>query len=311
MSDAQQEQVKVCHFSDLHLPLPEAISPSRLVGKRLFGYANLRFRRAKTHRRRAFVDLLGAMSAENADMVVFTGDMTNFSLACEFQQANGLFADAGLTREKLLVVPGNHDRYTVGADLGSAFESEVLPWLPSGFLRSGGYPIVRKVGPVVFAALDTAVWRSVVRDAGRIDRGQMARLRRALADDSMQECWPVVLMHHPPFRREPPLRNFLSGLAGAERLLDALSGRDATVLHGHIHRLSRRRLGGLDIIGVPSASNDSGNEDRQLAYHVYTFSRHGLVDAEIVRHWPGEADRGKRFERLSLPASIGIQGGAG
>jgi hypothetical protein len=108
-------------------------------------------------------------------------------------------------------------------------------------------------------------------------------------------------MHHPPFRLTGALnRDYRTGLVGCERFVAALNGRSATVLHGHLHHLARRAVAGLDVIGTPSASNDCGRPDLQLAYCVYSFDRSGLADAEVVRLWPDRA-RENRVERLALP----------
>jgi 3',5'-cyclic AMP phosphodiesterase CpdA len=266
----------------------------------------MRFLRGKTHKLDAFVHLLGRLVSERADLVVMTGDVSNLSLPFEFFEADRLFRDAGLSPENTLVMPGNHDRYTMGADMGEAFEQHMAPWMPNGFSRGDGYPIVKKVGPIFVAALDTAVWRTGIRDAGRVAAEQMERMIDLLNSDSMRVYWPVIAMHHPPFRRQEAFyKDFMSGLVGADKLVQALSGRPATVLHGHMHALSRRRVGGLDVIGVPSASNDKGDHVRQLSYHVYTFSRDGLEKAESVRYWPNEDGVNGRFERVLIPETVG------
>ncbi len=302
MPSDQDARVRICHFSDLHLPLSGSVLPHQLVGKRFLGYGNIRFLRGKTHKREAFVRLLGCLASEEADFVVMTGDVTNLALPFEFAEAEQLFRDAGLTPQNTLVIPGNHDRYTMGADMGAAFEQQMAHWMPDGFSRGEGYPIVRKVGPIAIVALDTAVWRVGTRDAGRVEDGQMERMIEALSSDSIRACWPVISMHHPPFRREENFyKDFMSGLVGTEKLIQALDGRSATVLHGHMHAFSRRRIGDLDVIGVPSASNDKGDEISQLAFHVYTFSRNGLEEAQSVRYWPDEHGEEGRFERIPFP----------
>jgi hypothetical protein len=99
----------------------------------------------------------------------------------------------------------------------------------------------------------------------------------------------------------------MSGLVGVDKFTQTMNGRSATVLHGHTHGLSSRRIEGLDVMGVPSASNDTGDPIRQLAYHVYTFTRSGLEKAESVRYWPDDGGGKGRFERLLIPDTT--QGG--
>ncbi|MCP4199252.1 MAG: metallophosphoesterase [Proteobacteria bacterium] len=308
MPSAKDARVRICHFSDLHLPLTQSVPPQRLVGKRLLGYGNIRFLRGKTHKPEAFVHLLEHLVGEQGDFVVMTGDVSNLALPFEFAEADRLFRDAGLRPENTLVIPGNHDRYTMGADLGEAFEKQMAPWLPHAFSRADGYPIVQKVGPIALMALDTAVWRMGIRDAGLVNSRQMERMADILNGDRMHGYWPVIAMHHPPFRRHGTFyKDFMSGLVGGDKLPRMMNGRSATVLHGHMHEFSRRRVEGLDVIGVPSASNDTGDQLRQLAYHVYTFTCRGLEKAESVRYWPDDGGGKGRFERLPIPDNV--QGG--
>ena len=302
MVDETKEQIRVCHFSDLHLPLSDRIRLNRLVGKRCLGYVNLRFLRGQKYKLAPFVTMLQEIAREQVDLVIMTGDLTSLALDMEFEQAGRILLDAGLQPEKTIIVPGNHDRYTFGADLSCAFEKGMERWLSPGFVRAQDYPIIQKVGPVVVAALDTAVWRNPIRSAGYIGPDQIERLVSALDRDELRGCWPVIAMHHPPFRlRQARLRDFKDGLDGLEALLRALDHRRATILHGHLHRLSRRHKAGLEVIGVPSASHDAGNESGQMAYHIYTFGRGGLLHAEAVRHWPSGTNDKPLFERMELP----------
>lgn len=302
MNRPTKRQIRICHFSDLHLPLPEPAPLWRLVGKRCLGYPNLKFIRGKTYRLDAFEPLLEQMAGEQADLVVMTGDLSSLAFGFEFKQIDRLFRRYGLTPDTTVVLPGNHDRYTIGADLTGAFEKGMAPWLATGFDRDGGYPISTTVGPVTVYALDTARWRNPVRAAGYIAPNQILRLLEKMESDSSGDTWPVIAMHHPPFHLAPArLRDYRNGLDGLDRFIDALKTKNATVLHGHLHKFSRRQINGLDVIGVPSASNDSGTETSQLAYHVYTFAPEGLVKAEAVRHWPRNQTPQTRFERIELP----------
>ncbi|MDD5309901.1 MAG: metallophosphoesterase [Deltaproteobacteria bacterium] len=303
---AASETVRICHFSDLHLPLQERVPLMRLVGKRGLGYANLRILRGKTHKLAAFEALLKRAASEKADLTIVTGDVANLAVEFEYAFIDRLLRAGGLDPARTLVLPGNHDRYTLGSDLVSAFETGMRDWLPPGFDRRAGYPIVRAVGPVLVLGLDTAVWRNAVRSSGRVDPAQVKRLRAALGGEDARGRWPVIALHHPPFRREGRLlRDYRAGLEGAKLLTGALAGVRATVLHGHLHELSRRAMGGLDIIGVTSASNDRGKAKMQLAYHLYTFDGTGLRSAVAVRHWP-DRPAADRFERTDLPDEVPV-----
>ena len=292
--------IRIGHFSDLHLPLGRAVHPRQLAGKRLLGYLNLRFNRSKTHKLDAFAVLLAELVKERPDFTIMTGDLTSLAFEFEFAAIDELFRSAGLQPETTLIIPGNHDRYALLADIRCAFERSLAAWLPEGFSRSSGYPLCRLAPPVAIFGLDTAVWRNPIRAAGHLSAEQIARLRELLESARAQALFPIIAMHHPPFHlRRTWLRDYRSGLDGGDDLLTALSNRVCTVLHGHLHAFSRRRIQNLDVIGVPAASNDASCESRQLAYHVYTFSREGLKTAEGVRYWPRRSTG--QFERYALP----------
>ncbi len=300
---ASEKISTIAHVSDLHLPLSGTVPVGKLLGKRALGYANLRLFRS-SHQIEHLASLLQGLKAEDPDLVVVTGDLSSLSLASEFARLDRLFEAAGLRPKSTLVLPGNHDRYTPGADRSGAFEHGMRRWLPEGFRRENGYPIVLRVGPVTVVGLDTAIWRGAYRAAGHIERSQHQRLgkllRRMPAGDPL-----VIAMHHPPYRlRGPLLHHHRAGLAGYDRLLDTLASRPAVVLYGHMHRFDRRRIGNADVIGVSSASSDTGERATQLAFHLYRFDATGLIQAQVVHHWPNAHDPKMRWERTDLPVDV-------
>ena len=291
---------RICHLSDLHLPLREEARPYELANKRALGWLNLKLNRGSAHRLDVLEGLLSSVGEEGADLHVVTGDLTNLALDRELADVGALLARFGLTPDNTMIVPGNHDRYTIAADLSSAFERGFRAFAEGDLGRTRSYPRTRILGPIALAALDTAVWRGPIRAAGRLDAVQADRLAAFLDSPEAADLWPVIAMHHPPFELTGAiLRQYRVGLAGYEHLSRALAGHEGTIIHGHLHELSRRAVGGFDAIGVPSASHDAGDAVAQAAYHVYAFDRAGLLDATVVRFWP-DAGGGRR-ERVPLP----------
>jgi 3',5'-cyclic AMP phosphodiesterase CpdA len=292
--------ITIAHLSDLHLPLPGRLGALDLLNKRLLGWANLRLLRSGTHRLEPFKLLLSRVVELDPDLVLISGDLTNLALPAEYKQIDQLLGQAGLKPETTLLLPGNHDRYTPQADQSGAFETGLARWLPAGFDRDGGWPLTRELGPVQVIGLDTAVWRGPIRAAGRLSRAQLQRLKRVLHESQTDGRHRVIALHHAPFALDGVLnQDYRSGLTGRKLLMSLLGDRPTTLLHGHLHRLGRRRLGSHEIIGVPSASNDTGRIDSQLACHLLTFDAQGLVRAKALRIWP---DRGRdSVERVELP----------
>jgi 3',5'-cyclic AMP phosphodiesterase CpdA len=299
---SRSKPLRVVHLSDLHLPLREEARPHELANKRALGWLNLKLNRGRAHRLEILEGLLAGVAEERADLHVVTGDLTNLALDREFADTARLLDRFGLTPENTALLPGNHDRYTITADLDATFERGFRAFFEEDLGRTRDYPRTRIAGPVAFAALDTAVWRGPLRAAGRIDAPQIDRLLAFLDGADAAGLWPVIAMHHPPYALEGDFaRQYRVGLAGHELLARALDGRRGTILHGHLHAFVRREVGGFDAVGVTSASHDAGAGDAQAAYHVYAFDRAGMLDASAVRFWPG-ADGG-RLERRPLPAA--------
>ena len=300
----KSKPVVICHFSDLHLLPDRPVPVFQLLNKRMLGFANLKLNRGRTHKEEYLTHLIRKAASENADMTVVTGDFTSLSLDFEFEKISRMLKLAGLAPEKTMVLPGNHDRYTMLADKHRAFERGMAEFLPAGFAQNPVYPLVRTVGNVCLLGLDTAVWRGPVRAAGAIDDKAVQRVRDILSSDEMRPLTKVVALHHPPIHRgNHMLKNYRTGFDGYGRLLSALPP-ETLVIHGHTHIAARSRAGGVDIIGVPSASNNTGDVRTQLAYNKYTFNPDGTYLAEAVRFWPSEDGRDIRSERVILPDEL-------
>ena len=285
MSGTDTNITTITHISDFHLPISGTIPIHKLFSKRVLGWANLTFNRGKTHLQAPFVKLLDHLVAQHASFCVATGDFVNLALDREFAHLAQLFKERGFTSETLLCIPGNHDRYTPGAQFRGDFEKHFSEWLPFPD-TSRQYPTIKIVGHAAVIGLNTAVWRGPIRAAGRLSKRQLNRLKKIL-DNLPQEQTPIIAMHHPPFSiGRNRMKQYLDGMQRFERLMNLLQHRNAVVIHGHIHVLSDRMVGDVRVIGVPSASNDIGNSEKQLAYNTLRIGPEGLIDASTTRYWP-------------------------
>ena len=302
-TSSSKNRIVICHFSDLHLVPDRPIDWSRLLSKRALGFANLKFNRGRTHKEEFLMRLMAEVAKENADCTLVTGDFTSLALDFEFEKISRMFRLAGLKPERTMVLPGNHDRYTRAADTRRAFERGMSDWLPEGFATRGQYPLVRHLGNVCLIGMDTAVWRGPVRAAGEVDTASVSRMGAILNSPENRSQMHVIAMHHPPFRRsDGVLKDFRTGLVGWKRMLRVIPG-NALILHGHTHVASRRRDGRFDIVGVPSASNNTGNDATQLAYNKYSIEADGAYVVEAVRFRPTADGREIRSERTVMPDS--------
>lgn len=311
MNPETTNSIKICHISDLHLPLTQSVPREKFLGKRLLGYANLRLNRGQTHKRDAFEALLAHLVAAKPSLTVISGDMVNLALDFEFKEVADILTQNGFTSDNLFIIPGNHDRYTPGAWFRNDFEKYLASWLPKNFRRNSDYPLSKKIGPILLVGLDTATWRGPIRAAGRLSDKQQNKLIQLLDDEGKSDTsggsdtnagvFPIIVMHHPPFEVTGKLfKHYRDGLEDCNRIFDILGGRKAAILHGHIHRRSRIRVDNTEVFGVPSASNDTGQEERQLAYHTYTITGTGVESAVATVLWPGASPQAHRFETVDI-----------
>jgi 3',5'-cyclic AMP phosphodiesterase CpdA len=257
----------LAHLSDPHLaPLPEPRA-LELAGKRVTGYLNWRLRRGAHHRRAVLDAIVGDIVSVAPDHVAATGDLINLSLPAEYAPAREFLAHLG-TPDRVSVVPGNHDVYVRGGEelLLSGWREYLTGDRPGG----SPFPFLRRRGPVAIVGLSTALPTLPFFATGRVGKDQLARLDALLAELPAQQCFRVILIHHPPAGPRPWLRR----LEDAEAFRAVLARRGAElILSGHDHVAARNEIAGpngqIPVVQVPSTSAPFGDRHGAGAYNLY------------------------------------------
>lgn len=225
--------MKIVHFGDLHCWNQRPVWNDSLYPKRPLGLINLWLNRRKKFPPAAGEQVVQAILDEEADLVVFSGDMSTQSAKAEFERAAQLFAPL---QEKwgdhFFVIPGNHDRYTPRSVKKRLYENH----FPYGALD----PVRRLRSLELHAA-----WAVVGFDAsepfrfrsnGRMDKAlaEALKIELALHQTAGRQ---VILVGHFPYdtpRQHPEKWNH--DLIGKEHLRDVLQAfPPAVYLHGHKH----------------------------------------------------------------------------
>lgn len=230
--------MKILHFSDLHV-WRRALDLRDPAFKRFLGFANLILRRG-----RAFPPSVSQLVVEeilrsDADVVVFSGDLTTTALAVEFRMARELFAPI---REKwgdrFLLIPGNHDRYTPAA-LRRRFYEDSFPY---ALTVEPSRPVSSRIiagnggGHVAFVGFDAAVPRRV-ESTGFFSSSVGAALDAELALHETQRRRVVLIGHFPYAAPRDVHTKHGHRLIGVERLIEIVARRKPVLyLHGHKHR---------------------------------------------------------------------------
>jgi len=298
--------MRIAHLSDLHLLSLEGAVPFRLLNKRLTGYANLRFYRKSVHRPFAAEAAAREIRRLEPDHVVITGDVSNLALEVEFGLVRSFLDDTlGLPPDRVSLVPGNHDAYTMGSHRTQRFGRFFAPYLSSDLadISSGtGFPYVRLRGPVAFVGLSTAVPRPPFVASGTLGDVQLQALEKVLDNPEVRARTLVLLQHHPWHNPPGFAKRLLEGLsdATAEGLLLRRVER-GLLLHGHLHRRIHRTLatdrGHIDAIGATSASLLHDSDERMAGFNLYEIREGQPISATSHRLVLG----GDTFRQVDIP----------
>lgn len=303
--------MKIAHISDLHVLALEDATPLRLMNKRFTGWVNLKLRRAHEHQAHALHAVARAIrERDDIDHVVVTGDLTNLALESEFDAAHAFLRDElRLDPSRVSVIPGNHDAYTHGAHRSRRFEHTFGEYITNdlpgaaAMAEPSAFPFVRLRGEVAFIGLSSAVPKPPMMAAGELGNLQRLALHAVLAHAEVRARFPVLLLHHPWHPPPSPVKALLDGLEDRDALREVLDEVPrGLLLHGHLHRRMRRRLGTsrgyLDAIGATSASLVHHDPNRTSGFNLYEVEAGQLARVESFRL----DERGARFEPAAIPS---------
>ena len=266
---------RLAHFSDVHLaPLPTPRLRD-LVSKRLIGYANWRFNRAREMTAQSLDRLLADMRAHNPDHIVVTGDLANIALLEEFEAARRWLELLGPPAD-VTVIPGNHDAYVPGVD--RHYRRLWAPWMNGDDVDPGEdarFPFIRRRNGVALIGVSSAVASAPFMATGRIGHDQAAKLTAVLEETSAEGLARIVLIHHPPKLMD--WRGFTRRLTDAGRFRSVIQKAGAElILHGHDHRAITMTIAGRDgpvpVAGAAAGSGPPAGGAKPGGYAIHEIS---------------------------------------
>jgi 3',5'-cyclic AMP phosphodiesterase CpdA len=296
----------LAHLSDPHLspmPRPKLVE---LIGKRAVGYFNWRTRRGIHHSPDFLSALVADMKKRGFDHLAVTGDLVNLGLPDEYNLARR-FLDSLGEGKNVSMVPGNHDAYVRGTallhiDLWKEYIAGDGPAQNAG-IAGAAFPFLRRRGDLAIIGLSTAIPTAPFLATGKLGTAQLMEFERLLKITKEEHRFRVVLIHHPPAGIHSPHEVLTD--AKAFRAAIAREGAEL-VLHGHKHKAMMQKItgpdGGVNVVGVPSASNPGSNPERGGAYNIYRIGgKAGAWSCEMESYGfaPGSAGIAKiRSARL-------------
>lgn len=274
--DPSEPGYTFAHLTDPHLTTPDGADLGDLCNKRILGYLSWRRRRRHIHRPEVLEALVADLSDSAAQHLAITGDLTQLGLPAECGAARRWLESLG-PKERISLVPGNHDRYVT-----SVWRETVGQWEP--FVASdepdsvglAAFPTLRVRGPVAFIGLSSACATAPFLATGKVGAMQCRRLAERLKHAAEQGLCRVVLIHHPPVPGGYKWRKRLTDARAVDEVIQE-HGADL-VLHGHTHRTTISRLegpggAGVPVIGLSSASAADLRADRTARYSLWTVAK--------------------------------------
>ncbi len=181
--------MRLVHLSDIHFWQYE-FNPLRLLSKRLLGTASLFLGRARRFRLERAPELVKRVSSLDPDHILITGDLTTTALPGEFRAARSVLAAWLKDAERVTIIPGNHDRYTIRAHRSRRFEHFFGKFSPQH-----AYPWLRRLDDRT-AILGLDPTRPFISARGKLPGHQLERAREIL-----RESGPIprllIACHYP------------------------------------------------------------------------------------------------------------------
>jgi 3',5'-cyclic AMP phosphodiesterase CpdA len=236
--------MRIAHVTDIHVQVRPGLS--QVLNKRLMGSVNLylfgRHNKFTPQVQQALVD---AVIAQAPDVVACSGDLTAQATDDEFAAAYTLLEPL-FSRQPTVLVGGNHDVYTRGAERDRRIEQHFGSWT-----GTGEWPRKRLIGDdLAFVSVESC--RAHLLSSGKVGPDQLERLDGMLRDTDLKGRAVFLMLHYPLRDRdgEPygPATRALSDARSLEAVLSKHAERITAVLHGHEHHGFRS--------AVPTATGD-------------------------------------------------------
>lgn len=245
--------MRLIHLTDPHLSTLQNERFLRLKGKRRSGYLSWYRKRRYVHRPEVLERITESVLAENADLILVTGDLVHIGLDSELAEAADWLRRFGRP-ERVFLIPGNHDNYAADS-LANIYRhwGDYLPGTnqhPEDYTK--GYPVERNIGSVQLLGLNSSCVTRIFSAAGEIGQQQRLRLLPLLDSGRKKGQFQVLLIHHPPFPGMTIRRKALRDDRELEELCRSRSPN--LVLYGHLHRDRQHNVDDGRVYGTGSAS---------------------------------------------------------
>jgi 3',5'-cyclic AMP phosphodiesterase CpdA len=271
-------------MTDVHFLGPSTLRGK--LGKRSLGLANLYLKGRRHYFDASTVvpEAIGDALKHGPDLFCLTGDVTAMSSPSEFAEGRSAFAPL-LDTLPSVVIPGNHDIYTSGAQREARMEKTFGPFMAGGTWQEGRwtgappldgaapFPTRFRVGFVDIIATNPC--RPGLHASGRFPDGALQTAEELVAESRAAGQVVIYMLHYPLL--EPDGAPYKHSGHALEDLDDVLASLKRVpphlILHGHKHIAFRVNLTAEDgslvpILGCGTTSAVSPIRERAAGYYL-------------------------------------------
>ncbi|NKF23306.1 metallophosphoesterase family protein [Solimonas marina] len=260
----------LAHFSDPHLPYEPRLDWRQRFSKRILSAWSWHRSRRAVQRPDILAALADDVRAQQPDHIAVTGDITNFSLPGEFEQAAAWLRTLG-DGARVSVVPGNHDALVPVAPAEGWDHWQ--PWMRSDDADATQWPYLRLRGDVALIGVSSALPTPPTIAGGRVGAAQLAALEALL--DAQRGRFRVVLVHHPLADGAVSRRKALRDRAELRAVLQRAGCE--LVLTGHARDARLDLLDGatapIVCLGLPSSTAAPNAHDQGARWHALRIEK--------------------------------------
>jgi 3',5'-cyclic AMP phosphodiesterase CpdA len=301
ISDINQgANMRLAHISDLHILDLKDATLKTFMNRRAIGSVNVFFNRKRQYQVDILERLIEDILREDVDHVAITGDLTNLALDSEFERVFHLVKLLG-GYDLVSVVPGNHDKYTVGSIEKRRFERYFHQFMYHSYsdIQTNFYPWDKTIGNVHLIGLSSPTKTIPPLSNGIIGDKQLDALERLLTNPHHAHLRKVVMLHHALHTRSKTLE-MTSGLKNRDKLIRMmLENKVDLALYGHDHHGQIWKLEEgthtMHLINCGSSTRLPQHSQSHLRakYRIITLDEDGVRKIETKVYNPDE----RRFYR--------------
>lgn len=279
--------IRIGHLSDIHVPAAVRLTLRDIFSKRITGYLNLRFRRQQEYDVAVLSEAVQRLIADEVDVVVISGDLSNLAYHEEFERAFVLLRPLSDADIPWFVIPGNHDRYITRA-IDGFMEERFADHLGSPLIAGQAYPWISVQPGATIIGLNSAIPNAAFQAWGAVSPEQIEALKQA-KDRILATEQPVVLaVHHHLGKAPHKERDHNRNLRNSDEVLRVARELNAAlILHGHNHYLDIRDMNGVRVFAASSGISNQHGEHRRAGQVAIHTVREDATPQHQVAYWQG------------------------